>query len=162
MMADKELTDKQAAFVDAFVVSMNAADAARTAGYADSTVHNATKNILSSPVVCGEIDRRLAEIERHGGWSLRHSIPVALSALVDVAESCKDGKARVNAAREILDRTGLIRREGKDVKGDLSADAIARIQNVLTSALKETLTPEQAARVGRFIKEKLCVGLETG
>lgn len=159
------LTEMQADFLDRFLDSVesgkpNAYQAAKQAGYAESTAKNAGQDILESPRVRAELDRRLGEVERHGEFTIKRAIPVALTALIEIARNGRDDRARVNAAREILDRTSLIRREGKDVKGDFSADAIARIQNLLTSALKETLTPEQAVRVAKFIKEKLCAESE--
>ena len=70
------LTQRQELFVDEYLRNgCDAANAARVAGFSESTSRAATANILSSPSVRGEIDRRLED--------LRHRAQVKLGAHLD-------------------------------------------------------------------------------
>jgi len=60
-MAETKLTDKQEAFISWYCRTLNAADAARRAGYAgnDITLANVGCENLGKPYIRAEIDRRL-------------------------------------------------------------------------------------------------------
>ena len=150
-----KLNERQAVFVEAYVESMNAYQSAIKAGYSESTAKNAYRALLESATVCAAIEKRLGEIEKQGDWTVRRSIPVALTTLVDVAQHCKDGKARVNASREILDRTKLIRREGKEVNHGLSAEVLQEILAALERVVDKVLAPQQADKFMEALTEEL-------
>ena len=149
------LTERQAAFVVAYVETMNAKEAARRAGYADATAKNAHTNLLQSAVVVAAIEERLGQIKQRGEWTLRHSIPVAVSTLVDVARNSKDDRARVSAAREILDRTSLIRRKANDVRTTTSATLVREVLDVMTKVVDAALAPPEAHKLLAELSQEL-------
>jgi phage terminase small subunit len=159
-----ELTDMQTAFLDAYLESMslgrpNMYASAKAAGYSEAVARNARADILDSPHVQAELDRRLADTEKEGARTIKRAIPTALNALIQIAEQGTDDRARVNAARELLDRTGLIRREGKDVTQGMSEEAKAQMTALLSEAVRANLSAADADRLMAWFEER--VGVET-
>lgn len=63
-MAEKgKLTPKQAKFVDEYVISGNATEAAKKAGYAGKTIRKTASENLTKPDIKEAIERRMKEIE---------------------------------------------------------------------------------------------------
>lgn len=60
-----KLTLKQRKFVDEYIISGNASDAARKAGYSPRTAFRSGQENMQKPAVLAEIKRRMAEIESH-------------------------------------------------------------------------------------------------
>lgn len=60
--APRKLTARQQAFIDHYVVSRNASDAARKAGYAEDRSNVAGSELVANRNVKAEIDRRLSEL----------------------------------------------------------------------------------------------------
>lgn len=59
----KKLTLKQQRFVDEYIISGNATQAAIKAGYSEKTANRIATENLSKPVIKAELDRRNAEIQ---------------------------------------------------------------------------------------------------
>ena len=60
-MADRDLTDKQAAFVDEYLVDMNATAAALRAGYSETSARQMGSENLSKPYIKKAIQVRLKD-----------------------------------------------------------------------------------------------------
>ena len=60
-MADRELTDKQAAFVDEYLVDMNATAAARRAGYSEKTARQMGSENKQKPYIAKAIEKAMRE-----------------------------------------------------------------------------------------------------
>ena len=57
------MTEKQIKFVDEYIKSLNAAESARRAGYAEKNADVTGAKLLVNPSVKSEIEKRLAEIK---------------------------------------------------------------------------------------------------
>tara|TARA_E500000178_G_C16888157_1_gene692286 strand:- start:441 stop:833 length:393 start_codon:yes stop_codon:yes gene_type:complete len=108
-MAVKELTEKQRAFLDALVgVARGDIRAAMTeAGYSTNTSTSEVVGPLKD-----EIIERTSQL-------LALNAPKAAFGVIGVLDdpSAMGARNSVSAAREILDRTGLVKREQIEVKG---------------------------------------------
>ena len=109
-MADKKpLTEKQEAFLEALTGEArgNVRQAMRMAGYSDSTRINEVVGPLRD------------EIVEQASLMLAMNAPMATISMIDVLHDPAAMGARnaVAAAREILDRSGLVKKEQVEVKG---------------------------------------------
>lgn len=97
-VTDSKLTDKQAAFVSAYIASGGVVGlAAQTAGYASD---NEGSRLLKNPNVINEIQKQmLAAIGTHA--------VSALDTMVKLSRSAKSDYVRLEASRDILDRAGF-------------------------------------------------------
>ena len=106
----KELTDKQAAFLEALLGEArgNIRAAMDMAGYA--------KNTKTTEVV-GPLKE---EITERAGMMLAMNAPKAAFGIVDVLDdpSAMGARNAISAAREVLDRTGLVKKEQVEVSGN--------------------------------------------
>jgi hypothetical protein len=106
----KELTDKQAAFLEALLGEArgNIRAAMDMAGYA--------KNTKTTEVV-GPLKE---EITERAGMMLAMNAPKAAFGIVDVLDdpSALGARNAISAAREVLDRTGLVKKEQVEVSGN--------------------------------------------
>ena len=107
---DKELTEKQAAFLEALLGEARGTIRAAMdmAGYA--------KNTKTTEVV-GPLKE---EITERAGMMLAMNAPKAAFGIVDVLDdpSAMGARNSISAAREILDRTGLVKKEQVEVSGN--------------------------------------------
>lgn len=109
-MADKKpLTEKQEAFLEALTGEArgNIRQAMRMAGYSDSTRINEVVGPLRD------------EIVERASMMLAMNAPMATFSMIDVLHdpSAMGARNAVAAAREILDRSGLVKKEQVEVKG---------------------------------------------
>ena len=109
-IATKKLTDKQAAFLEALLGEArgNIRAAMDMAGYA--------KNTKTAEVV-GPLKE---EITERAGMMLAMNAPKAAFGIVDVLDdpSALGARNAISAAREVLDRTGLVKKEQVEVSGN--------------------------------------------
>ena len=109
-IATKKLTDKQAAFLEALLGEArgNIQAAMDIAGYA--------KNTKTTEVV-GPLKE---EITESAGMMLAMNAPKAAFGIVDVLDdpSALGARNAISAAREVLDRTGLVKKEQVEVSGN--------------------------------------------
>ena len=109
MDTTKALTDKQAAFLEALLGEArgNIRAAMDIAGYAKTT--------KTSEVVAPLKE----EITERAGMMLAMNAPKAAFGIVDVLDdpSALGARNSISAAREILDRTGLVKKEQVEVSG---------------------------------------------
>lgn len=109
-IATKKLTDKQAAFLEALLGEArgNIRAAMDMAGYA--------KNTKTTEVV-GPLKE---EITERAGMMLAMNAPKAAFGIVDVLDdpSALGARNAISAAREVLDRTGLVKKKQVEVSGN--------------------------------------------
>jgi len=109
-MADKkELTEKQQVFLEALTGEArgNVRSAMRMAGYSDTTkIHEVVGPLRD-------------EIVERASMMLAMNAPLATISMIDVLHDPAAMGARnaVAAAREILDRSGLVKKEQVEIKG---------------------------------------------
>ena len=107
---DKELTDKQAAFLEALLGEArgNIRAAMDMAGYSKST---------KTTEVVGPLKE---EITERAGMMLAMNAPKAAFGIVDVLDdpSALGARNAISAAREVLDRSGLVKKEQVEVSGN--------------------------------------------
>ena len=107
--SEKEITDKQAAFLEALLGEArgNIRAAMDIAGYSKMTK---TSEVVSS---------LREEITERAGLMLAMNAPKAAFGIVDVLDNPSSCGARnaISAAREVLDRTGLVKKEQVEVTG---------------------------------------------
>ena len=109
MSEEKQLTEKQNAFLEALVGEARGdiCSAMRVAGYSDSTkVHEVVTPLRE-------------EIVDRASMMLAMNAPRATFSMIDVLHDPAAMGARnaVAAAREILDRSGLVKKEQVEIKG---------------------------------------------
>ena len=109
MSEEKQLTEKQHAFLEALVGEARGdiRSAMRVAGYSDSTkVHEVVTPLRE-------------EIVDRASMMLAMNAPRATFSMIDVLHDPAAMGARnaVAAAREILDRSGLVKKEQVEIKG---------------------------------------------
>ena len=109
-IATKELTDKQAAFLEALLGEArgNIRLAMDMAGYSKST---------KTSEVVGPLKE---EITERAGLMLVINAPQAAFGIIDVLDdpSALGARNAISAAREVLDRTGLVKKEQVEVSGN--------------------------------------------
>ena len=106
----KSLTDKQSAFLEALLGEArgNIRAAMDIAGYSKTT---ATTEV---------VEPLREEITERAGMMLAIYAPIAAFGIVDVLDdpSALGARNAISAAREVLDRTGLVKKEQVEVSGN--------------------------------------------
>ena len=106
----KSLTDKQSAFLEALLGEArgNIRAAMDIAGYSKST---------ATTEVVGPLRE---EITERAGMMLAINAPKAAFGIIDVLDdpSALGARNAISAAREVLDRTGLVKKEQVEVSGN--------------------------------------------
>lgn len=148
MKKEVELTKKQAEFVRNYIISMNATDAAKKAGYSEKTAYAIGSENLKKPEIKKAIQEELNALHCIQKNTFIQAANDAIKALVDVVKNGR-GLPRVQAANSILDRAG--HKPVDHVKTDLNANVDANItvsdaRNALLTKLighspEETGTP---------------------
>ena len=109
-IATKKLTDKQAAFLEALLGEArgNIRAAMDIAGYSKTT---ATSEVV------GPLKE---EITERAGMMLAMNAPKAAFGIIDVLDdpSALGARNAISAAREVLERTGLVKKEQVEVSGN--------------------------------------------
>ena len=106
----KSLTDKQSAFLEALLGEArgNIRAAMDIAGYSKTTATTEVVGPLSE------------EITERAGMMLAINAPKAAFGIIDVLDdpSALGARNAISAAREVLDRTGLVKKEQVEVSGN--------------------------------------------
>ena len=106
----KSLTDKQSAFLEALLGEArgNIRAAMNIAGYSKTT---------ATTEVVGPLRE---EITERAGMMLAINAPKAAFGIIDVLDdpSALGARNAISAAREVLDRTGLVKKEQVEVSGN--------------------------------------------
>lgn len=134
------MNERQSRFVDAYIQTGNASEAARLAGYSKQIANRIGSENLSKPVIRAEIDRRLSELKtsrtadtqeilEHLSSVVRGELteevvtPSGKKRTVKVAE-----RDRLRAAEMLLKVSGAFR-ERVDVKVDVCAQFAAAVES---------------------------------
>lgn len=132
-MTNSKLTQKQSRFIDEFIISGNATQAAIKAGYSKKTANRIATENLSKPVIKAEIEKRNAEIKTKKIADMTEvmeyltsimrgeqteSIATSKGLYTDVEVSAKD---RIKAAELIGKRNGAWT-DKKEISGDMVID----------------------------------------
>lgn len=113
------LTDKQACFVDEYLIDLNAAQAAMRAGYSPRSARNIAHELMHKPAIRDQIDAALADRSRRTGVNadrvLRELARIAFIDPVDLID--EDARIKSEATRD--DRAAIAgvrvkRSAGKD------------------------------------------------
>ena len=73
-MAEKKMTERQKRFVDAYIKTGNASEAARLAGYAKKNSDVDGAKLLVNPSISREIEKRLKEMESERTADLQETL----------------------------------------------------------------------------------------
>lgn len=137
---EENMNERQSRFVDAYIQTGNASEAARLAGYSKQIANRIGSENLSKPVIRAEIDRRLNELKtsrtadtqeilKHLSSVVRGELteevvtPSGKKRTVKVAE-----RDRLKAAEMLLKVSGAFR-ERVDVKVDVCAQFAAAVES---------------------------------
>lgn len=139
-----KLTPKQAAFVDAYIETGNASEAARRAGYSDKTAFRTGQENMQKPAIKQAIEARQAEIRSERTADITEVMEFLTSALRGevtdenlVTEGCGDG---ISEARIIETRIS-------------SRDRLNAAQQLLKRFPRQMDVAEQEARIKRLASE---------
>jgi len=99
--APANVTERQEAFVHAFIELGDPHKAARAAGFKGWFARNAAATLMARPNVL------LAIVQAARGRLVR-SVPLALGSLEHLVEKANSERVRLEAAKALLDRAGLV------------------------------------------------------
>ena len=80
-MTEKKLTERQRRFVDAYIKTGNASEAARLAGYSDKTANRIAEENLSKLYISREIEKRLDELHTERTADLKETLEYMTSVM---------------------------------------------------------------------------------
>jgi len=83
----KQITRKQQAFIDAYLVCFNGAEAARRAGYSEKTARQTASDLLAESYISEQIDARMSEVHMSADEALKLTADIARG---DVGEFLND------------------------------------------------------------------------
>jgi phage terminase small subunit len=100
-VATRTLNQRQTDFVGFFVETGDAHQAALLTGYAEGTARTAGTEILALPHIA-------LAIARAARLRLARGVPLALNTLEHLVGKAQSEKVRLDAAKAVLDRAGLV------------------------------------------------------
>ena len=119
------LTEKQTAFIKEFAMSGNGTQSAIKAGYSEKTAYQKAHQLKY---------QFIREIEDETRRMMQGAVPGALAQIVDLAATATSEAVRLQAAKDILDRSGLKPTE--------------RIENITVEKSTDELRKELAQLMG--------------
>lgn len=143
------MNERQKRFVDFYIQTGNASEAARKAGYSEHVANRIGAENLSKPVIRAEIDRRLGELKTQRTADtqeiLEHLTSVVRGELTEevVTNSGKKITAKVNQrdrlkAAEMLLKVNGAFREQVDVKVDSSTLFVETLEKIWSKEYGKT------------------------
>ena len=106
----RKLTNKQRLFIDYYLQSFNASDAARKAGYSERTARQIGQENLSKPDIQAEIQARLQEVHMSADEALKLTADIARADIAQLMDVSSMGfNLDMSKAKE-LGLTGLIKK----------------------------------------------------
>lgn len=143
------MNERQKRFVDFYIQTGNASEAARMAGYSEHVANRIGAENLSKPVIRAEIDRRLGELKTQRTADtqeiLEHLTSVVRGELTEevVTNSGKKITAKVNQrdrlkAAEMLLKVNGAFREQVDVKVDSSTLFVETLEKIWSKEYGKT------------------------
>lgn len=130
----RELTAKQARFVDEYMLDLNATQAAIRAGYSEKTAQEIGAENLSKPIIAAEIERRRAyrsqKTNIDAAWLLTRLADEAVADIADLYN--ENGSIKPVHEWPKIWRQGLVAGvkhiEVKDNEGNATGDVIVDIK----------------------------------
>ena len=143
------MNERQKRFVDFYIQTGNASEAARMAGYSEHVANRIGAENLSKPVIRAEIDRRLGELKTQRTADtqeiLEHLTSVVRGELTEevITNSGKKITAKVNQrdrlkAAEMLLKVNGAFREQVDVKVDSSTLFVETLEKIWSKEYGKT------------------------
>lgn len=142
------LTVKQQRFIDFYIETGNASEAARKAGYSQKTAFRMGQENMQKPAIKEAIDKRLKEIEsakipdlkevmEYFGSVMRGEVKDSeLSAMGDVIEKPASLQRRNEAAKELMKRLSAGHTEELTAQRILQVIAGTKLTNARTELIK--------------------------
>jgi phage terminase small subunit len=96
------LTKKQQAFIEYYLQSFNATEAAIKAGYSERSAYSIGSENLSKPEIKAAVESRLNELKMSADEALVMLAEIARSSMADFAEIDKNGKPKIKMKSEKL------------------------------------------------------------
>lgn len=135
-MADGELTNKQQAFIDAYLACWNASEAARRAGYSADTAYSIGSENLRKPEIAAAIKARLAEKAMSADEVLARLGDQARGTMEDFLSIGPKGKVKIDLAKAArAGKLHLLHRYSKG-KGGMVAFELYDAQTALATLAK--------------------------
>lgn len=139
-MRKRKLTPKQAAFVDAYIASLNATEAALKAGYSKKTAYSIGGNLLKNPAIQAALQERMASVASDRIASMEEVLQTITSIMrgaidEEVVASAGSGpgkmepvvvkkkasiRDRLKAAELLARRYGLDKPDGDENEGEVT------------------------------------------
>ncbi len=135
-----DMTPKQHAFVDQYVICRNGAEAARRAGYAAPSARISASRLLTSDNIKAALAEKEAELKRRMDIS-KATVIGELRTAIDVAREKLDAGSMIRAWCEIAKMLGLYAPETVRVAVTAESDA--------QRAKFESMTDEQLLAIAR-------------
>lgn len=108
----KPLTAKQQRFVDEYLIDMNAAAAARRAGYSEKTARVIGHENLTKPNIAATIAEARAQLSKKTNatveWIVGELMRIASANILDYADFAPDGWVKLDMAKILRDLGGAI------------------------------------------------------
>ena len=140
-MAERELAPKQAAFVQEYLIDLNATQAAIRAGYSEKTAYSQGERLLSNVEVRAAINaaqtNRAIKTELNAEW--------VLTRLQQIADICmkEDDRGRIDSAGA---------NKATELIGKHLALFTDKVQTELSGSIQTTLSPEDKLKIIAEIK----------
>ena len=126
------LTEKQTAFIKEFAMSGNGTQSAIKAGYSEKTAYQKAHQLKY---------QFIREIEDETRRMMQGAVPGALAQIVDLAATATSEAVRLQAAKDILDRSGLKPTERiENITVEKSTD---ELRNELAQLMGSVTEPEE-------------------
>lgn len=112
-----KLTPKQAAFIDAYMVTQNGAEAVRQAGYKTGNPNVLAAQLLKTPIVMKAISERQEETRKNNGIALDEIVGNIRDA-IRIAKEKEDPMGMIRGSAELCKIAGLYPVEKKEITGN--------------------------------------------
>lgn len=143
-----KLTAKQSLFVEAYLATLNATQAAIKAGYSKKTAYSIGQENLKKPVIRAKIDERLNELALTSEETLKSLSDIAKSSLNDYFVI----KEVVHTPQELIPLSDYIKRVQQDID---DADKFIRLAGITDKNELEVHQANQEHRRREIIRLKI-------
>jgi phage terminase small subunit len=116
----EELTDKQRKFADAYFELSHGTKAAIQAGYTENSAHVTASNLLKNPKIKEYIEELHRERRERVLNKMSGMTEEALLTIYDLFKNADSEQVRMQAAKDLLDRTGYKPADKIENKTDLN------------------------------------------
>jgi phage terminase small subunit len=143
-----KLTAKQSLFIEAYLATLNATQAAIKAGYSKKTAYSIGQENLKKPVIRTKIDERLKELALSSEETLKSLSDIAKSSLNDYFVI----KEVIHTPQELIPLSDYIKRIQRDIE---DADKFITLAGITDKDELETHQKDQEYRRREIIRLKI-------